>query len=99
MIPPMGRGTLIINPPYGERMQIEELDRLYKQIGDAFKQHFTGYTCGVITSNFEAAKNIGLKPTRKFPVMNGKLDCLFYIYDIYEGSKRKPKTESTDHDA
>lgn len=99
MIPPMGRGTLIINPPYGERMQIEELDRLYRQIGDAFKQHFTGYTCGVITSNFEAAKNIGLKPTRKFPVMNGKLDCLFYIYDIYEGSKRKPKTESTDHDA
>lgn len=92
MIPPMGRGTLIINPPYGERMQTYEIDRLYKQIGDAFKQHFTGYTCGIISSDMEALKNIGLKPYKKYPVINGKLDCLFCLYEIYEGSKRTPKT-------
>ncbi|MFN8237025.1 MAG: THUMP domain-containing protein [Chitinophagales bacterium] len=91
MIPPMGKGTLIINPPYGERMQTYEIDRLYKQIGDAFKQHFTGYTCGIISNNMEGLKLIGLKPMRKFPVINGKLDCLFCLYEIYEGSKRTPK--------
>lgn len=91
MIPPMGKGTLIINPPYGERMQSYETDRLYKQIGDAFKQHFTGYTCGIISNNFESIKNIGLKPMKKFPVINGKLECLFYLYEMYEGTRRKQK--------
>ncbi len=88
MIPPLGNGTLIINPPYGERMQTFELDRLYKQIGDAFKQHFTGYNCGIISSDIEALKNIGLKPAKKYPVINGKLECLFAVYEIYEGTKR-----------
>lgn len=94
MIPPMGKGTLIINPPYGERMQPADLDRLYKQIGDAFKQHFTGYTCGMISSYMEGIKHIGLKPSRKYPVINGKLDCLFCVYEIYEGTKRKLKQEN-----
>lgn len=97
VIPPMGKGTLIINPPYGERLQTHEIDRLYKQIGTAFKEHFTGYTCGVISSDMEALKNIGLKPSKKYALINGKLDCIFNLYEMYEGSKRKPKT--TDQEA
>lgn len=93
MIPPLGKGTLIINPPYGERMQTYEIERLYKQIGTAFKEHFTGYTCGIISSDFEALKAIGLKPSKKYSLINGKLDCLFCLYEMYEGSKRKPKVQ------
>jgi putative N6-adenine-specific DNA methylase len=93
MIPPMGKGTLIINPPYGERMQTYEIDRLYKQIGDAFKQHFTGYTCGIISNNFDGLKLVGLKPFKKYQVINGKLDCVFYLYEMYEGTKRKQKID------
>ena len=93
MIPPMGKGTLIINPPYGERMETYQIDLLYKQIGDAFKQHFTGYTCGIISNNFAGLKLIGLKPMKKYQVINGKLECVFYLYEMYEGSKRKPKEE------
>ncbi|MEZ5054619.1 MAG: THUMP domain-containing protein [Chitinophagales bacterium] len=96
VIPPMGKGTLIINPPYGERMQTYEIDRLYKQIGTAFKEHFTGYTCGIISSDIEALKNIGLKPFKKYALINGKLDCIFNLYEMYEGSKRKPKTTNQD---
>lgn len=93
MIPPLGNGTLIINPPYGERMQTYETERLYKQIGTAFKEHFTGYTCCIISSDFEALKAIGLKPSKKYSLINGKLDCLFCLYEMYEGSKRKPKVQ------
>lgn len=95
MIPPMGKGTLIINPPYGERMESYQVDLLYKQIGTAFKEHFSGYTCGVISSDVEALKTIGLKPMRKYPLINGKLDCMYYLYEMYEGTRRKPK-ETTD---
>jgi putative N6-adenine-specific DNA methylase len=48
----------------------------------------------VISSYFEGMKNLGLKPLRKYPVINGKLECLFYIYEMYEGSRRKPKNET-----
>ena len=96
MIPPMGNGTLIINPPYGERMETYQLDLLYKHIGTALKEHFTGYTCGVISSDIDALKNIGLKPLKKYPVVNGKLNCMFQIYEMYEGSKRKPKENSNE---
>jgi len=91
MIPPMGNGTLIINSPYGERMEAYQIDLLYKQIGDAFKQHFTGYICGIISNNFAGLKLIGLKPMKKYSVINGKLDCVFYLYEMYEGTKRKQK--------
>ncbi|HNE50917.1 MAG: THUMP domain-containing protein [Chitinophagales bacterium] len=91
MIPPLDRGTLIINPPYGERMEAYQVDLLYKQIGTAFKEHFSGYTCGVISSDVNALKAIGLKPLKKFPVVNGKLDCMYYLYEMYEGTRRKFK--------
>ncbi|MFN8283527.1 MAG: THUMP domain-containing protein [Chitinophagales bacterium] len=98
MIPPMGNGTLIINPPYGERMETYQVDLLYKQIGTAFKEHFAGYTCGIISSNFEAMKLIGLKPKRKFPVINGKLDCVFSLFEMYEGTKRVFKKSENESD-
>lgn len=96
VIPPLDRGTLIINPPYGERMESYQVDLLYKQIGAAFKEHFSGYTCGVISSDVNALKAIGLKPLRKYPLVNGKLDCMYYLYEMYEGTRRKFK--ETEHD-
>jgi putative N6-adenine-specific DNA methylase len=95
MIPPYGGGVCIINPPYGERLQNEEIDLLYKHIGDSLKQNFSGYRCGIISSNMEALKHIGLKTTKKFPVMNGKLECKFQLYDLYEGSKKIHASEGS----
>ena len=94
MIPPLGKGTLIINPPYGERMQSYEIDLLYKQIGTAFKQHFSGYVCGIISSDIQAMKHIGLKPKKKYSLINGKLDCSFQLFEMYEGTKRKFTNEN-----
>ncbi|MCB9034643.1 MAG: class I SAM-dependent RNA methyltransferase [Chitinophagales bacterium] len=80
---PKTKGVCIINPPYGERMRTKEINELYKKIGDAFKNKYQGYTCGIISSNFEALKYIGLKPSKKIEVYNGKLPCKFQLYDIY----------------
>jgi len=90
--PPPGTGTLIINPPYGERMG-ENVNELYKSIGDVFKKKYAGYDCWLITSNMEAIKHIGLKPTRKITVFNGPLECKFLKYSIYEGTKKVHKLE------
>jgi putative N6-adenine-specific DNA methylase len=92
--PPTAPGILIMNPPYGERMHLEEdINSLYQSIGDTFKKKYQGYKGWIISSNMEAFKHIGLRASRKIIVYNGPLECRFVCYDLYEGSKRvfKPK--------
>lgn len=95
--PPANKGMLIINPPYGERMdhrgleaeaQHEEINAFYKMIGDTLKKRWTGWQAWVITSNLEAAKHIKLTPKPRIQLFNGSLDCRFMKYDLYEGSRR-----------
>jgi len=85
-------GTLILNPPYGERMDKEDIDELYANMGDAFKQNWQGFACCMITANLSALKKVGLKSTSKKELFNGALECRFARFDIYEGSKKAPET-------
>ena len=93
---PEGGGVVIMNPPYGERMDKQDSNELYASMGDTFKKRFTGYDCWIISSNMEALKYVGLKSSRRIPVANGHLDCRFVKYEMYTGTRRvfKDKTES-----
>ena len=44
--------------------------------------------------DIENLKMIGLKPTKKIKIFNGKLECRFLKFDIYEGSKKLKKIVS-----
>jgi putative N6-adenine-specific DNA methylase len=90
---PTGRGVVVMNPPYGERMVKDNIDELYKSIGDTFKQKFSGYDCWVISSNIEGFKKIGLRPSRKITLYNGPLECKFMKYEMYQGTKKLHKLE------
>ena len=86
--PPTGGGTMIMNPPYGERLQEEDIVAFYKSIGDGLKKNYSGYDAWIISSDLNALKFIGLRPSRKIPVFNGPLECRFYKFSIYSGSKK-----------
>ncbi len=88
-------GIMIMNPPYGERLSKLDVISLYKRIGDKLKQDFNGFDAWIISSNKEAFKNVGLRPSRKIPLMNGSLECKFIKYEMYRGSK-KAKHQVTD---
>lgn len=79
---------LIMNPPYDERMPVEDIALFYKQIGDHFKQAYPGYEAWLISSQIEAIKRVGLKPSRRFHLFNGPLECKFFRYDLYAGTKK-----------
>ena len=79
--------TLIFNPPYGERLDMEEIDNFYKEIGDTLKQNYAGCTAFIISSNMQAIKHIGLHPSKKTPLYNGALECKFLRYDLYAGKR------------
>ena len=81
---------VLFNPPYGERMSIG-INEFYQKIGDTLKHNYQGCTVWLISSDIENLKMIGLKPSRKIKVFNGKLECRFVRFDIYEGSKKESK--------
>lgn len=78
---------MVFNPPYGERLDIN-LERFYRELGDTLKQEYPNTNAWFITANLEALKFVGLKPSRKIKLFNGKLEARLVKYEMYEGSKR-----------
>lgn len=78
----------VFNPPYDVRLEVEDSTTFYEKIGDSLKKNFTGCRVCMLVGNELLWKSVGLKPTQKIPMLNGKLDSRFVIYDIYEGSKK-----------
>ena len=86
--PSIPDGLIVMNPPYDERLTESNVNELYSQIGNQLKHAFTGYTAWIISSNKEALKHIGLKPSRKITIFNGQLECKFQQFKMYKGSKK-----------
>ncbi|MGB3613004.1 MAG: hypothetical protein WBA10_04355, partial [Elainellaceae cyanobacterium] len=84
MTPPADHGIIICNPPYGERIgTVEMLTPFYKQLGDVLKQRCQGWTAYVLCGNMTLAKHIGLRASRRIPVLNGGIDCRLLRYELY----------------
>lgn len=78
---------MVFNPPYGERLDID-MERFYREIGDTLKQSYSNTNAWMITANLEALKFVGLRPSRKIKLFNGKLEARLVKYEMYEGSKK-----------
>lgn len=87
---PAPSGILVTNLPYGERLAAGGADvkLFYEEIGDTLKQRFAGWRAALLAADESPYKLIGLKTTRKIPIMNGNIPCKLLIYDIYAGSRR-----------
>jgi len=83
---------MVFNPPYDERISIND-DDFYKKIGDTFKTSYPNTLAWLISSDLEAVKKIGLRPSRKIKLFNGKLETRFLQYEMYEGTKKVHKIE------
>ncbi len=88
LLPPVETGTLITNPPYDERLKIEDIAAFYQSIGDRLKQTWSGWDAWLISSNRDALKSVGLRPSRRITLFNGPLECSFQKFDLYEGTRR-----------
>jgi putative N6-adenine-specific DNA methylase len=86
-------GLVFLNPPYGQRIQPEEIDLLYAMIGSTLKHGFPGTTAWLITSNKESVRHIGLKPKGKYTLFNGALECQLLKYEMYKGTKRSQASD------
>ena len=58
--PTSEKSTIIINPPYGERIYKDEVAVLYERFGEHLKENFKGHKMGILSSNVEALDLIDL---------------------------------------
>lgn len=80
---PEGKGILIVNPPYGERLGDDEnLKDVYRDLGFSLKTNFKGWECWILSGHKELVQLLGLKSTLRIPVFNGPIDCRFLKYEI-----------------
>jgi putative N6-adenine-specific DNA methylase len=93
--PTRSGGVVILNPPYGERLPVPEIEKMYKEIGNKLKKDFKGFNAWIITSSPEAVKSIGLRPSRRIHIFNGSLECRYLKFELYDGSKKASKNPDT----
>jgi len=87
-------GTIIVNPPYGIRLgEIEDVRVLYKELGDFIKTKCNGTSAFIYTGEPSLRKYIGLKTSKRIPLVNGKLEGVLLQIDSYEGSRKKKYQE------
>jgi putative N6-adenine-specific DNA methylase len=82
--PGVGPGVILCNPPYGARLPGGgQAEAFYREMGEALKKRCRGWTAYLLSGNPAVTKFLGLKSSRKFPVMNGPIDCRLLKYDLY----------------
>ena len=81
--------VVMMNPPYGERLSVDDINTLYQEIGDTLKKRYAGCKAFIISSDVEALKHIGLKPAHKWPMLNGSLECMFQEYELFAGDRKQ----------
>lgn len=91
---PQPAGVLMTNPPYGERLKVDDLDELYSMIGERLKHVFVGYDSFVLSFKKELFDKIGLKPSKRFFLFNGALECEMREYEIFSGKRTEHDPEA-----
>lgn len=83
----LNNATIIINPPYGERLKEKDINELYSMIGERLKHQFVNNNAWILTSSMDGLKNIGLKPEAKIDLFNGALRCKYNHYKLFRGKR------------
>ena len=83
---PGRRGTIVTNPPYGERLgNAREVEKLYKEIGEHFRS-LSPWQVYVITSHPSFEKLYGRKADKVRKLYNGMIPC--YLYQFFKNQNR-----------
>jgi putative N6-adenine-specific DNA methylase len=104
-MPPAERGTLLVNPPYGERIEAKGQGRVrsvredvqageggaefFVQLAAQWKRHYAGWTAWVLSPDMKLPGRMRLKESRRMPMWNGPLECRLFCFEMVSGSARK----------
>ncbi|WP_413292945.1 THUMP domain-containing class I SAM-dependent RNA methyltransferase [Bdellovibrio sp. HCB185ZH] len=82
--PPVEKGLIIVNPPYGARIGDEDnLRDVYRDLSFTLKHRFKGWDAWILSGNKDLIADLKLKSTRKHFVFNGNIECRFLKYSMF----------------
>ncbi len=81
--PPVEKGIMMTNPPYGVRMGDEFfLEELYKEFAHNLKTKFIGWDLWLLSGDAQWTKFLRMKANKRHPIDNGGVDCRWIHYQI-----------------
>ncbi|MGI8472117.1 bifunctional 23S rRNA (guanine(2069)-N(7))-methyltransferase RlmK/23S rRNA (guanine(2445)-N(2))-methyltransferase RlmL [Pectobacterium brasiliense] len=84
-LPEGPKGTVVSNPPYGERLESEPaLIALHNMLGRKMKSDFGGWQLSLFSASPELLSCLQLRAERQFKAKNGPLDCVQKNYQLAE---------------
>ena len=97
-------GVMLLNPPYGERIEaagvagvssrvreIAEGDdggEFFAQLASHWKKNYNGWTAWMLTPDLKLPSKMRLKESRRVPMWNGPIECRMFRFDLMKGSVR-----------
>ena len=91
-------GTVISNPPYGERLESEPaLIAMHSLLGRNMKNQFGGWNLSLFSASPELLSCLQLRAERQFKAKNGPLDCVQKNYHLAETTGEKPASLAEDY--
>ncbi|MGJ7491211.1 THUMP domain-containing class I SAM-dependent RNA methyltransferase [Variovorax sp. ZT4R33] len=104
-MPPTEGGVIVLNPPYGERIEVGGVARagareqaatddggeFFTQLASHWKKSYAGWTAWVLTPDLQLPKRMRLKESRRVPMWNGPIECRLFRFDMVAGSARTPR--------
>ena len=92
-------GTVICNPPYGERLgTTPALIALYSVFGQRLKQQFAGWNASIFSGEPSLLDCLRLRSHRQFKAKNGPLDCVQKNYQIAERAEQSVVENTVEFD-
>ncbi|MDM0019738.1 THUMP domain-containing class I SAM-dependent RNA methyltransferase [Variovorax saccharolyticus] len=100
-MPPAESGVIMLNPPYGERIEVggvargreeaqtEDGGQFFVQLASHWKKNFAGWTAWMLTPDLQLPKRMRLKESRRVPMWNGPIECRLFRFDMVAGSARE----------
>ncbi|MFN8791124.1 MAG: class I SAM-dependent RNA methyltransferase [Bdellovibrionales bacterium] len=83
LTPPVEKGLIVTNPPYGARLGDEDnLRDVYRDFSHTLKTQFKGWNAWILSGNKDLIADLKLKASRKHFVYNGSIECRFLRYEI-----------------
>jgi putative N6-adenine-specific DNA methylase len=87
--PPALPDTVVVNPPWGERLgEGEDLRATWGALGTFLKRRCPGADAWVLCGEPSLSRELRMKASRRIPVATGPVDCRWLHYEV--GPLREP---------
>lgn len=90
-------GTIVVNPPYGERLASD--DSFFPALAAHWKRGYSGWTAWVLSPDARLPTAMRLRETRRIPLWNGPIECRLFRFAMVAGSNRERRDPGASADA